>query len=516
MSEGMVVAIRLAVAALVAASLVYGQGTALGTSPPAPVRAPSSLGFVRIGDVIEGDTLVYEQGPHQFRIRVTNALTPKGDTCGAAGARGVAKALLLGQWVRLTHMENKIGAQRAARVLVEGRDFGELLVTQGWAFARYDTRAAGKGHGARLLEERARTAARGMWGNCFRPGHLRIANVDAQHRRVSLKSTIEARDVDRWQLRRVANGWSKRLHLGVLPASGKADIDLPPGGGMMSRRYREPFILERLDGTWASVWVGGPPLRSGPAAPYGVYYANSEDFPELKSMGVNVVVLPYHPGIRAQLDDAYASGLRVLVIGGAWLSGEGASARARPVIVSRQLRLIRDHPALWGYNSVDEPAHRLVPLSVLQDLYAAAKEQDPHHPVMVVFDQVATFGTASNPFSKRVADIAAFDIYPVNYQGYNPWIPRFLPSAAETARRVAPDAEVWLVAQGFGEGALVQPTASQFVQQVREATELGGAEGVVSFVWDRHYQDRFPHFAGDLKSSPELCKALRQARRLLR
>ena len=500
-----------------AVAVVFGvalAGTDIAPASAQRVRAPSSLGLVRVTRVVEADTVFYEQGPRESVVRLHNALSPKRDACFAEPARLAAAAYLVGRWVRVVPAERGVSGRVAAWLQVDGADVGEWLVERGLAFARYNATIEGRGFGLRLAEERARTAGLGMWGRCFRPGHLRISEVDPAKGRLWLRSTIDDGRVDGWRLRSLTSGASIRLDAGVLPAGTGKRLGIAALGGV-SRRFREPILLERRDGTWASVWAGDPPRIARDRRAYGVYYAESADFGVLRQLGVNLVVLPFHPGLRAQLDEAYAHGIGVVAIGGDWLRGEGDLARARPRVASRQIRTVRDHPALWGYNTVDEPAHRRVPLDVLRGLYRAAKDQDNTHPVVVVFDQVATFGTAANPFERGVADVAAFDIYAVNTQGYQPWIQRFLPDARSVVERRSPETDVWLIGQGFGEGRLVLPTAAQFTRQVEDAARYGGVDGVVSFVWDQHFQGRFPEFGGDLRSSPELRGALASARRLL-
>jgi hypothetical protein len=249
--------------------------------------------------------------------------------------------------------------------------------------------------------------------------------------------------------------------------------------------------------------------------PYGVYYAGVQDYTQLAGMGVNLVVLPYYRGIRAELDVAYRNGVRVMVIGADWITGEGQYARVRPVLINRQIGQIRDHPALWGYYAVDEPAHRAIPLTVLQQLYASIKQQDARHPVMVVFDQVASFGSKWNPYDRGVCDVVAFDIYTVNTQGYQPWIPYYLPGARDVVAQRTPGTPIWLVAQAFSAGHLLAPSGGELVRQIREGVRYGGIRGVVAFLWDRTWQDRFLDFRMDLRSSADMRRALPEGYRLL-
>jgi hypothetical protein len=108
-----------------------------------------------------------------------------------------------------------------------------------------------------------------------------------------------------------------------------------------------------------------------------------------------------------------------------------------------------------------------------------------------------------------VADIVAFDIYTVNYQGYQPWIPMFLPQARQVVNQRTPEAKVWLVNQGFGADKLATPSGDQFHRQVMEGIEYGSIDGLVAFLWDRTWDGRFLDFYGDLRSSDSLRAAFR-------
>ncbi len=517
------IVVATAVAAMVlAAGALSGGKVAANEPPPSPLPWFSA----RVLGVPQADVLLLATTRGVLRARIGSAAAPAGNTCFADDAHARVAWLLTGRLVRAAPQSRPRGEPRTYRIELPGGDLGRLLVSHGLAFARYRLDGGRRAAALQLAEESARTAGRGMWGACFRPDDIRVASVDRGRGRIRVAASVETRSLAFWRLQRPTSGRDFRLADRVVtpaqPVQVIADNTRPVRAGRVwqhagrwSRHFREPLILSRADGTWASVWQGGHrPVRSEAPA-NGVFYAGRRDFGVLAGLGVNLVTLPYYPEIRRDLDAAYRRGLRVIVIGGDWIRGEGEEARVRPVLASRQIRQIRDHPALWGYYAVDEPAKRHVPLGVLRDLYSTIKLNDGLRPVLVVFDQVASFGSARNPYADGVADVVAFDIYSVSVHGYQPWIPYFLPGAARVVNDRTPGRPVWLVAQGFANGRLTTPSPSDLVRQVQEAVRHGGVEGTLTFLWDKTWDDRFPEFSSDLRSEPELQGALVRAFRIL-
>ncbi len=119
------------VAALVAASALGGCGSEDG--PP-----PSSMGVVV--QVVDGDTV--EVGG-VGRVRLVGVDTPEVGTCGSRSAAVRLADLVLGRRVRLV-AGGQGDTDRYGRLLryveVNGLDVGLVLVQEGRAVARYDSR----------------------------------------------------------------------------------------------------------------------------------------------------------------------------------------------------------------------------------------------------------------------------------------------------------------------------------------------------------------------------------------
>lgn len=73
----------------------------------------------------------------------------------------------------------------------------------------------------------------------------------------------------------------------------------------------------------------------------------------------------------------------------------------------------KDHPGMGVWKGSDEPAWGKLPIAPLEHAYKIVKEEDPHHPVVVIH---APRGTVDSlrPYN-AAADIVGTDIYPIAY-----------------------------------------------------------------------------------------------------
>lgn len=140
-----------------------------------------------------------------------------------------------------------------------------------------------------------------------------------------------------------------------------------------------------------------------------------------------------------------------------------------------EIKTFRDHPALLGWYISDEPDGKTISPEVLKEIYTTIKENDPWHPVSVVF--MAPF-LNSKKYAEAL-DIVMADPYPV------PDLP--VTFTGETARQLTTEfagrKPVWIVPQAFGGGELWsrEPT----VQEIRSMTWqaiINGATGIQYFV----------------------------------
>ena len=140
-----------------------------------------------------------------------------------------------------------------------------------------------------------------------------------------------------------------------------------------------------------------------------------------------------------------------------------------------EIETFRDHPALLGWYISDEPNGNIITPEQLEEIYRTVKENDPWHPVSIVF--MAPFMS-----SKKYADaldIVMADPYPI------PNLPVTI--VGETAGQLKTEFKgkrpFWIVPQAFGGGELWsrEPT----IQEIRSMTWqaiINGATGIQYFV----------------------------------
>jgi hypothetical protein len=145
---------------------------------------------------------------------------------------------------------------------------------------------------------------------------------------------------------------------------------------------------------------------------------------------------------RAFLDRAAAVGMKVQY---ALLGAERWSAAE----LSREVALVKDHPAVFSYYVADEPAGpgSLVTPARLRAVYKIIKQTDPHHPVSMVFTS-----RPSSPGGYWAAnysdcyDIAMVDPYPIG--DCHTWDPEPVPPCGRAVDVVAAIDEVVALHRG--------------------------------------------------------------------
>lgn len=136
------------------------------------------------------------------------------------------------------------------------------------------------------------------------------------------------------------------------------------------------------------------------------------DFALLRGLGINTVqssrIATWPPDeARGYLDAAEREGLRVIAYLGVFREGTGPGCGYAPPAM-RFIDEFRDHPALFAWHSLDEPAgHRIAP-ACQRALYEAIKRRDPSHPVLV-----STNNDDEADYDGYFAE-DAFDIYEVH------------------------------------------------------------------------------------------------------
>jgi len=161
--------------------------------------------------------------------------------------------------------------------------------------------------------------------------------------------------------------------------------------------------------------------------------------------------------------------------GGVGSTIDGLSDEEKRSRLINEIKTFRDHPALLAWYISDEPTDNTVPPEKLEDIYRIVKENDPWHPVSVVFMW---------PYisSKKYAgglDIVMADPYPI------PDVPvsHVGDVAGQLKKEFSGKKLVWMVHQAFGGGELwgreptLQETRSMTWQSI-----INGAGGVQYFV----------------------------------
>jgi hypothetical protein len=245
--------------------------------------------------------------------------------------------------------------------------------------------------------------------------------------------------------------------------------------------------------------TGGLIVNNRQFFPFG-FYCYSPVYPSLPEeevvKGFNMIS-PYQKILpetlterKAYMDRCAELGMKVhynllSVSGGGGVSSkiEGLSDSAKRNRLLDEIKTFRDHPALLAWYISDEPNGRKTEPEILNELYNTVKENDPWHPVSIVFTAPVM---DSRKYSEAL-DIVMADSYPI------PDLPVSLVGDVTAQLRTEFNGRkpVWIVPQVFGGGELWgrEPT----IQEVRSMTWqsiIKGAAGIQYFV--RQGQNYFP------------------------
>jgi hypothetical protein len=237
--------------------------------------------------------------------------------------------------------------------------------------------------------------------------------------------------------------------------------------------------------------TGGLIVNKLPFFPFG-FYCYSPVYPSLPEeeviKGFNIMS-PYQKIIpetfnerKAYMDRCAELGMKVhynllSVSGGGGVGSkiEGLSDEQKRERLIAEIKAFRDHPALLGWYISDEPNGKSITPTQLEEIYKTVKENDPWHPVSIVF--MAPFISARN-YSDAL-DIVMADPYPIP--------DRPVTIAGDVAGQLSSEFKgkrpFWIVPQAFGGGELWsrEPT----IQEIRSMTWqsiINGATGIQYFV----------------------------------
>src|SRR5450759_4130525 len=237
--------------------------------------------------------------------------------------------------------------------------------------------------------------------------------------------------------------------------------------------------------------TGGLIVNKLPFFPFG-FYCYSPVYPSLPEeevvKGFNVIS-PYQKINKETLDErkAYMDrsaelGMKVhynllSVSGGGGVGSkiEGLTDEEKRERLIAEIKTFRDHPALLGWYISDEPNGTNVTPEQLEEIYRTIKENDPWHPVSIVF--MSPF-IAAKRYSDAL-DVVMADPYPI------PDHPVSMPGdvADQLRTEFKGKRPFWIVPQAFGGGELWsrEPT----IQEIRSITWqsiINGATGIQYFV----------------------------------
>ncbi|HEX2967729.1 MAG TPA: hypothetical protein VHO46_01400 [Bacteroidales bacterium] len=237
--------------------------------------------------------------------------------------------------------------------------------------------------------------------------------------------------------------------------------------------------------------TGGLIVNKLPFFPFGFYtYSPVEStLPEEEVVKGFNMISPYQKILpetlaerKAYMDRCAQLGMKVhynllSVSGGGGVSSriEGLTYEEKQKRLLQEISMFKDHPALLGWYIADEPNGYKIPPSELEEAYRIINENDPWHPVSIVF--MAPFISAKD--YEDALDIVMADPYPL------PDLPVTMVGdiAGQLKDHFTGRRPVWMVPQAFGGGELWsrEPT----IQEIRSMTWqsiIRGATGIQYFV----------------------------------
>ncbi len=204
----------------------------------------------------------------------------------------------------------------------------------------------------------------------------------------------------------------------------------------------------------------------------------------------------YYDEIMVQLDLAEKVGLKIAVVVDCYLA-DADYPEGHPDRLRRMVELVKDHPALWGYQLYDEPSADL--FKSIGSARQVISEIDPVHPCLLnlLANGCATFGPVGSYhtdtydeylercMNEAHPDFLSFDAYPcrvfdvMEYEWYST-----LEQIADRAK--ANGIDFWAFAATCriksGVGMLAAPSVATL--RLQDYTHLAyGAQGLEYFTW---------------------------------
>jgi hypothetical protein len=284
------------------------------------------------------------------------------------------------------------------------------------------------------------------------------------------------------------------FQINLIPSSYKIQATLTSSNfpGLIYKAFSNLIILRHKPNEVKTDFLtGGLIVNNLPFFPFG-FYCYSPVYPTLPEeevvKGFNMMspyqkIAPETIGERrAYMDRCAELGMKVhynllSVSGGGGVASkiEGLSDEEKRIRLISEISEFKDHPALLAWYISDEPNGHRIPPETLDEIYRVVKENDPWHPVSIVF--TAPY-MASKKYSNAM-DIIMADPYPL------PELPVSFVGDLTSQLKAEFDGKkpLWIVPQAFGGGEIW--TREPTIQEIRSMTwqaVINGATGIQYFV----------------------------------
>ena len=219
--------------------------------------------------------------------------------------------------------------------------------------------------------------------------------------------------------------------------------------------------------------------------PLGIY--DRIDRPEhintIKSMGFNLI-MPYtnpyakkdYNIIKTYLDIANSAGLKVI------LEPFRESIKKQDFAeITAFIRTFKNHPAVAGWYSYDEPVYNNISVQLLENVYRLIKTEDPIHPVILDFS-----GSRSHNLTRyrNSFDICQINQYPLQKKSNALEVLSNVQSEIQAVDRLTNNEPFWLVVQSFQDKKWRLPTIIE-QKYLLYSGLVNGADGIFFYGYHR-------------------------------
>ena len=193
---------------------------------------------------------------------------------------------------------------------------------------------------------------------------------------------------------------------------------------------------------------------------------------------------------RNYLDAAQRCGLKVIFFFPDTVNH--STGKVYPSRVAKWVKVVKAHPALFGYLTVKEPSWHHISATEVRSLYAAFHKADPTHPVLALYGDIPHFNKPGNTWGTGRADILVIDWYPVetarngcSRTGVDVQTtgPKHLKNVRAIVDAKTPGTPLWLMVQTHKNLAPAchkkqRPTETRLRKQVRDGFTYGKVDGI--------------------------------------